>query len=77
MTEHFQPQIDYAKQENKTDFKLFYIIKVDNSLPNITLEMKSLSPNELDTFDFSNLEFIDKNSLVHDGTYPIFKYKNT
>lgn len=73
MTEHFQRQIEIAKQENKPDFKLFYFIQSGAQPSSIILEMKSLNPSELNTFDFSNLEFARININM---SIPTFKYKN-
>jgi len=74
MKEYFDPQIENAKQQSKTDFKLFYIIQGVDVPNGIVLEMKSINPPELDSFDFSNLEFVRTNTNL---LIPTFKYKNT
>lgn len=77
MIEYFQHQIDYAKQENKPDFKLFYFIQSGDFPTGIILEMKSINPPEFDTHDFSNLEFLRTGATSGGMFIPTFQYKNT
>lgn len=76
MIQYFQQQIDYAKQENKPDFKLVYFIQSGDFHTGISLEIKSINPPELDSYDFSNLEFLRTGSSLSGMFIPTFQYKN-
>jgi len=63
--------------ENPTG-KLFFIICDHSPFPqNPQLELKSIDPDKLDLFDFSNLEFYKYNNTSSGKCFPCFKYKNS
>jgi len=78
MMEYFKSQIE--KNSEKEKFKLFYFIESIGSgdFPQpITLEMKSIGNDELESFDFSELDFVRLGPTVCGVYLPSFKNKNT
>ena len=72
MIEYFKDQYENPKG------KLFFIICDYSSNPiHAQLELKSLGVDQLNSFDFSGLEFYKYNSTTSGKVFPCFKYKNT
>lgn len=71
MKEHFKSQLE------KTD-KLLFVEHDYNINPGyLHIEIKSIDPDKLDLFDFSNLEFYKYNNTSSGKCFPCFKYKNS
>lgn len=70
MKEYFKSQLD----EVKTPYLWYFIISGD-LLTGINLDMKSIKKEELDSFDFSELEFFQIKSDSTSRSLPIFKVK--
>jgi hypothetical protein len=74
MKEYFQSQLEKTA---KPDFKLFYFIQSGGFPEDMILQMKSIDSTEINTFDFSNLEFLRTGTSLNGIFIPVFQYKNT
>ena len=74
MKEYFKSQIDKFKAENIETFKLFYFIESGNFEKGVSLEMKSIPIDDIDSFDFSSLELRRMGTPINEVYLPVFKY---